>query len=95
MKTIKILLILVLATTLTSCHWDFHSGIDGNGNVITEDRSVSEDFTKVKGSTGLDVYLTEGTENKIVVEADENLMELIETNISNGKLTIRSSKNFF
>ncbi len=93
MKTIKILLAVVLVTTLTSCHFDLHTGKDGNGNVVTKERSVSEDFTEVKGSTGLDVYLTEGAENKIVVEADENLMDLIETNISNGKLTIRSSKN--
>jgi hypothetical protein len=93
MKTIKIILAVVLATTLTSCQFDFHSGINGNGNVTTEERSVTGDFTEVRGSTGLDVFLTEGTENKIVVEADENLMELIETKISNGKLTIRSSKN--
>jgi len=93
MKTIKIILAVVLVSTLSSCQFDFHSGINGNGNVITEERSVSNDFTEVRGSTGLDVYLTEGTENKIVIEADENLMKLIETNISNGKLTIRSSKN--
>ena len=93
MKTIKIIVALVLATSLSSCQFDFHTGINGNGNVVTEERPVSNDFTEVKGSTGLDVYLTEGTENKIVVEADENLMKLIETNISNGKLTIRSSKN--
>lgn len=93
MKTIKIILAVVLIASLSSCQFDFHTGVNGNGNVVTEERSVTSDFTEVKGSTGLDVYLTEGTENKIVVEADENLMKLIETNISNGKLTIRSSKN--
>jgi len=93
MKTIKIVLAVILATTLTSCQFDFNTGINGNGNVVTEERPVSSDFTEVRGSAGLDVYLTEGTENKIVVEADENLMDLIETNISNGKLTIRSAKN--
>jgi len=92
MKTIKILLTVVLAATLTSCQFDFQSGVDGNGNVVTEERSVSS-FEKVRGSAGIDVYLTEGTENKIVVEADENLMELIETEIVNGKLTITTTKN--
>jgi len=66
---------------------------NGNGNVVTEEREVTQDFDEVKGSRGLDVYLTKGNENKIVVEADENLLDLIETNISNGKLTITSSKN--
>lgn len=65
---------------------------DGNGNVVTEERPVG-DFTKVKGSSGLDVYLTEGSENKVVVEADENLLDLIETEVENGKLRIRSANN--
>lgn len=94
MKSIKTLLLLVLVATITSCQFDVNLGHEnGNGNVITEERSVEQDFEKVRGSSGIDVYLTEGSENKIVVEADENLLEFIETNISNGKLTIRSSKN--
>ena len=94
MKTIKIILAFVLVSTLTSCQFDMNIGHEnGNGNVVTEDREVTQDFDEVKGSRGLDVYLTKGNENKIVVEADENLLDLIETNISNGKLTITSSKN--
>ena len=94
MKTIKIILALVFVTTLTSCQFDMNIGQEnGNGNVVTEEREVTQDFDEVKGSRGLDVYLTKGSENKIVVEADENLLDLIETNISNGKLTITSSKN--
>lgn len=93
MKTLKILIAFVAAATLTSCNFDFSIGqIDGNGNVQTEERSVS-DFTKVKGSAGIDVYLTEGSENKVVVEADENLLEFIETSVEGGKLRIRSMQN--
>ena len=94
MKSIKTLLLLVLVATITSCQFDVNLGHEnGNGNVTTQERSVDQDFDKVRGSSGIDVYLTEGSENKIVVEADENLLELIETNVSNGKLIIRSSKN--
>jgi len=94
MKSIKFVLIALLATTLTSCNLDMHFGqTNGNGNVVTEDRNLNESFDKVKGSAGLDVYLTEGSENKVVVEADENLMDIIETNVINGKLTIRANKN--
>ncbi len=94
MKSIKIILALVVVAVMSSCNFDINLGqVQGNGNVITEERPVTENFDKVKGSAGLDVFLTEGTENKIVVEADENLMAIIETNISNGKLTIRADKN--
>ena len=89
MKSIKFLIAILIATASTSCHFDINLGrVDGNGNVITEDRPVTSSFEKVKGSAGIDVYLTEGSEEKIVVEADENLMEYIETEIHNGKLTI-------
>jgi hypothetical protein len=92
MKSIKTLLLLVLVASITSCQFDLGHE-NGNGNVTTQERAVNQDFDKVRGSSGIDVYLTEGSENKIVVEADENLIDLIETNISNGKLIIRSSKN--
>ncbi|MCF6308476.1 MAG: DUF2807 domain-containing protein [Flavobacteriaceae bacterium] len=90
MNSIKIILVLFLVTSLVSCQF---GQTKGNGNVVTEERNVTADFDKVRGSSGIDVYLTKGTENKIVVEADENLQDIIETNISNGKLTIRTSQN--
>ena len=94
MKSIKTFLLLILVASITSCQFDINLGYEnGNGNVITQERAVNQDFDKVRGSSGINVYLREGSENKIVVEADENLIDLIETTISNGKLTIRSSKN--
>lgn len=92
MKSIKTLLLLVLVASITSCHFDLGHE-NGNGNVTTQERAVNQDFDKVRGSSGIDIYLTEGSENKIVVEADENLIDLIETIVTNGKLIIRSSKN--
>jgi hypothetical protein len=94
MRTIKILSTIGLLSLLSSC--DFGNIIgqeNGNGNVVTEERFISEDFDKVKGSAGLDVYLTEGSENKVVVEADENLLEFIETEVNNGRLTVTTTRN--
>ena len=94
MKSIKIISAIAGLLILNSCNFDINIGqVNGDGNVVTEDRTTSADFNEVKGSAGLDVYLTEGSENKIVVEADENLLEHIETDINNGRLTIRSKKN--
>ncbi|MFT7626565.1 MAG: hypothetical protein ACI9AT_000142 [Ulvibacter sp.] len=94
MKTIKIIGTLAAILMLSSCNFYSIIGqVDGNGNVDNEERMVSENFSEVKGSAGLDVYLTEGSENKIVVEADENLLEFIETNIANGRLNITTNKN--
>lgn len=94
MKALNLFLLLIITMSLISCHFDMNLGqVDGNGNVISEERPVTSDFDQVKGSSGIQVYLTEGTENKIVVEADENLMEIIETEIENGRLTIGTANH--
>jgi len=89
MKTLKFVLVAVAVFSMTACNFDFDlNQTSGSGNVETEERSVTADFDKVHGSAGIDVYLTEGDENKIVVEADDNLHDLITTEIKNGKLKI-------
>ncbi|MDX1462037.1 MAG: head GIN domain-containing protein [Marinirhabdus sp.] len=89
MKTIKIIVITLLTITMTSCNFDMvFNQTDGNGNVTTEERNVTSNFTKVRGSAGLDVYLSKGSSPNIRVEADENLHDIIETDINNGKLHI-------
>lgn len=93
MKTLKILLAIVAVTSLSSCHFDLRFGqVNGNGNVITEERAVGN-FKAVHASEGMDVYITEGTENKVVVEADENLMEIIETYVEGNTLRIGTEKS--
>ena len=73
------LLFVVMSIALSSCYIDgWNRGISGNGNVVEEDRSVSG-FTGVHVSSGIDVYLSEGNDFEVIVEADENLMEVILT----------------
>ena len=94
MKTKTILSIICISALFVSCNVSISlDSVSGNKNVVTTEREVSSDFTVVRGSTGLDVYLTQGDENKIVVEADENLHEHITTNIEGGKLHVKSEKN--
>lgn len=97
MKTItrKLLSILFLATLLSSCNVNMFNRINGNQNVITETRKVNEDFTKIKVSTGLDLYIIQGSTPKIVVEADENLQDIILTEINDGVLKIYSDINIW
>ena len=93
MKTIKIISAFSIALLLSACNFNINTGENGNGKVVTEEREVTVDFTEVRGSAGLDVYLTQGDENKIVVEADENLLQYIETDIEDGKLHVTTSDN--
>jgi hypothetical protein len=93
MKILKIIAAINILLLLGSCNFNINLGENGNGKVVTEERGVPQDFTEVKGSAGLDVYLTQGSENKIVVEADENLLQYIETDVENGKLHVTTSEN--
>ena len=93
MKTINFIATACLVLLLSACNLNINTGEKGNGNVVTTERTVDADFNEVRGSAGLEVYLTQGNENKIVVEADENLHQYIETDVENGKLHITTSEN--
>lgn len=91
----RITIALILALFLSSCGFDinFGEGQKGNGIVVEDSRSISEEFTVVSASEGLDVYVTQSNDFKIVIEADENIIDLIGTDIKNGKLRIHAIEN--
>lgn len=91
-----IALILTLLSLLSSsCMLDmnFGDGVKGNGEVVEEGREVTENFTAITASEGLDVYVTQGRDFDIRVEADENVIDLIGTDIRDGKLKVHEIEN--
>jgi hypothetical protein len=91
----KILILLFVTTLFSSCAVDMFNRVKGNRNVVTEDRSNKKDFRKIKVSTGLDLYIFQGPKNQIKVEADENLQDIIITEVNDGVLKIYSEKNIW
>jgi len=91
----KILMAILLALFTASCSFNINldSGEKGNGIVIQDTRTVTEEFTAISASEGLDVYITQANETSISIEADENIEALIRTDIKDGKLTIHTSEN--
>ncbi len=81
----KLILFIAVISICFSCKTE---AVEGNKNLITVEREVSEDFNKITASTGLNVSLIQSEEYKISVSADENLQELIKTQVSNGRLKI-------
>jgi len=66
--------------------------IRGSGNVIREERDVSG-FTGVKVSNQGDLKIELGDREKLVIEAEDNLMEYIETYVEDGVLKIGTEPN--
>ena len=94
-KITKLAFVFLIAITCTSCVVDAFNGIKGDRNVVSENRKISSDFTAIRTSTDLDVYITQEDKNVVTVEADENLQDLIVTEVENGVLKIYSEKNIW
>ncbi|MEM1338219.1 MAG: head GIN domain-containing protein [Bacteroidota bacterium] len=91
----KIAIALLLALFTSSCAFDisFGEGKRGNGQIVEENREVTEEFTAVYASEGLDVFVTQGNNFEINIEADENIIDLIGTDIRNGSLRVHAIEN--
>ncbi len=94
-KITKLALTLLIAIACTSCVVEAFNGIKGDRNVVTENRKITADFTAIKASTDLEVYLTQEDQNTVAVEADENLQDVIVTEVKNGVLKIYAAKNIW
>jgi hypothetical protein len=91
-KLIQLTTVLFLIFGMSACMFD---GVQGDGNVVSKNRKISDDFIRINASRGLEVYLTKSREISLEVEADENLHDLIETEVKNGTLYITSRKNIY
>jgi len=91
----RITIAALMALFLSSCVFDMNFGQGKIGNVVVaiESRDVYEEFTEVSASEGIDVYVTQGEAFSIEVEGEENIIELIGTDIKNGKLKVHAIEN--
>ena len=89
-----IVLILGFCATLSlSAQWGGEQ-VKGNGNIVTEERSVGEyDAVSLAGS--FDVELIDGREGNLTLKGDENLLEYLITEVKDGKLVIKVKKGYY
>ena len=92
---VKIAVTVLMGLLLSSCAFDlnFNQGKRGNGEIVEDQREVSENFTSVLASEGIDVFITQGDSFSIEVEADENIIEFIGTDIKDGRLKVHAIEN--
>ena len=83
----KIVITVITALFFSSCHFDYNS-IKGSGTVKTENRTISEKFTGVDVSSAIEVTIEQADKTEVIVEADDNLLNTIKTEVKNGKLII-------
>jgi len=93
MKSLRSLTVAIIILGISSCtHAQMWRTVTGHGKVVTKERNL-DSFTGVKVSSGIDVYLKQGNNETVTVEADENLHEYILTEVRNGVLNVYSEYN--
>lgn len=96
MKTIKQgIVLLFISAIFASCGVDMFNRIDGDRNVVSKERKIGEDFSRVKVSSGIDLYIKQGNKTELTVEADENLHDYIITEVRGDQLKIYVDGNIW
>jgi len=91
-RTIALNFLLLAAAIFTFISCVFEPGVEGNGNITIETRELKS-FDQIEVSGGFTVILSQGTAARLEVEADENLIDLISTNVKGGVLSVRSKES--
>ncbi|MGJ8685581.1 MAG: head GIN domain-containing protein [Nonlabens sp.] len=92
MKKILLLCIVVCSAQMTTAQWFGNKSVKGNGEVTTQTFNTS-DYDGVAVAGSMDVTLVPGTEGKITVSAESNIMEHLKIEVSSGKLIIGTKNN--
>ncbi len=93
MKNLKFLTVAVILVGISICtQGQIRKTVYGKGDVTTKERKA-EYFAGVKVSSGIDVFLKQGNNEAISVEADENLHEYILTEVRDGVLNVYTDVN--
>ncbi len=86
-------LALFVVFTFSNCQIQNFKKINGNGKISTITRTVA-DYDKVLLSGSMDFILEKGTEGKITIEGESNLLEYILTETKDGNLIIKQKNNY-
>jgi hypothetical protein len=93
MQSLKFLTAVIAILSISACtNGQFRKTVYGNNKVVTKERNA-ENFTGVRVSSGINVYLKQGNNVTISVEADENLHEYILTEVRDGILHVYTEVN--
>lgn len=66
----------------------------GSGNVITDDRT-SGSFTAIDVDDAFEVTIRQGSEHRVLISSDDNIIGRINTSTANGVLSVRMGNGNF
>lgn len=92
LQSITVIAVLLSSSIASAQWWGKGKTVKGNGEVTTITRNVS-DYDKMALSGFMDFELVKGTEGKIIIEGESNLLDDIITEVKDDKLKIKIKDN--
>lgn len=86
------LLVITLVFASSCTDFMFNPPVKGNGILATAEREASE-FSEISYGIPGKLILKKGSTPSIVIEADENIIPLVETRVVNNRLNIKTKEN--
>lgn len=84
--------LLLVSFVFTSCHFFHPETIKGDGNIITENRTV-DTFNQLDIGSAIEVKLVQGDSTSVKVEIDGNLQPYIEVYLKGSELHVQYKDN--
>lgn len=79
---------LIFVIPTQAQNWNWGKGEKGNKKVVEQNRDL-DGFTKVGVSSGIDLYLTQGSSFQVQIITDENIQDNIVTQVNGNRLTLK------
>ena len=89
----KYIWLVIALPLLSSCRHFWGKRVRGNGNIKTEERSVSS-FKNVEVSGAINVFVSQGDLKPVKIEGDENLLQYIEVSQEGDKIIVRERHGY-
>ncbi len=89
----KLSILLALAVFALGCHGGFMNQVAGSGNRQQQKRDVPT-FSSIHTEGAFDIEIVAQQPLSLEVEADDNLLPLITTNVSHGTLYIKNARGY-
>lgn len=95
-RTSFILVLVALMSSILACNVNFGNTVNintvrGSGSVVTENRAVSNISSVELATTGT-LHITIGDKESLAIEAEDNLMGYIQTDVNLGRLVIHTKE---
>ncbi len=87
LKGIGIAIVIFLLFSFT-----FLNRINGSGNLVKEERSVST-FNSIEAGGAFEIIIVKGDKQSLIIETDDNIIEKVISNVNNGELELSTKGN--